>query len=138
MYQVVSLPGGDAAAGITEPIQQGEYVRLGSVAFRLVTSATAGNRQVLVALLDGTGTAVFTVAAPAVQAASLTVDYAFGVEVPAYGSAALGAMGGPLLGCWLDQNMSLAVIVNTAKAGDVLSNGRMLVEEYERETDPEA
>ncbi len=62
----------------------------GSVQF--TSTATAGNRQLELRVKDELGNVVFKVAAPSVQAASLTYNYSFGSGIPASTVVALTVM----------------------------------------------
>lgn len=110
--------------------------RVLALSFHLLTSSHAANRTVIVKLLDALGVQVFAQAAPAVQAASLGVDYSFGPDVQPFGTAAGGFMGGPFVAGRLPQNLKVAVHLVNGDAGDALSNGRLLVHQLVRDTDP--
>lgn len=75
---VRSIVGTQPAAGgeISETVPTGRRWRLQTVNFGLTTSAAAGNRQVLFILDDGVSSS-YLAPALSVQAASLTVGYAF-------------------------------------------------------------
>lgn len=126
-HRVVAFADGLAAAGFAYEFPGATVVSLESLCFTLVATAGVANRQVAVSLLDSTGHPVFRVAAPAVQTAGLTVSYSFAPLVPASGTAAGGAMTGPLAGGWLPGNLTLAVTVGAAQAGDALGFGRLLL-----------
>jgi len=132
--RVVALPDSAASAGIAYDLPGVVRFRISSLAFELVAAAGAANRQVVAKLVDATGVPVFGVAAPAVQTAGQTVAYFFAPLVPTFGSAAVGFMGGPFVGHELPGNLTVAVTVVNAQAGDRISNGRLLV--CQRLTDP--
>jgi hypothetical protein len=103
-----------------------------SLAFLLTSDANVANRLVRAAIVDGTGAVCFAAVAPAVQAASLAVVYSFAPDVPASGTAALGAMTAPFVGRWLPPNVAVTLTVTNAQAGDTITAGRLLVGQYER------
>ena len=81
--QLVSLTGTNPAANteILESVTNYEVWRLMGIQFTLVTDANAANRQVNLIIDDGTNT-LLTIPAPAVQTASTTVIYNYGVALP--------------------------------------------------------
>lgn len=125
--RVSLFTGGDARADVLVSFTGTLDYWVRSVSFTLACAVNAAARQVLVSLLDSTGTPVFTVPAPATQGSGQTVRYSFAPLVPAFGSAALGAMGGPFDGGELPPNLDLAVHVGAAVAGDLVKLGRVVV-----------
>lgn len=132
-WQVAALEASAATAGINYPLPGGEITRIGGLAFVLVTDGTVANRQVVARLEDETGAVVYAIAAPAVQTASLTVVYSFSGRSPAFGTAALGFIGGPFFDGGAANNLALVVSVAAAAAGDRLSAARLLVSQHERQ-----
>lgn len=128
----VAVPSGLASGGIAYPLPGGEVTRIEALAFKLVTDGNAANRQVVAGLRDQSGAFVYAVAAPAVQITGLTVVYSFGPEVPAFGTAALGFMGGPFPRVAYADNLELVVSVGAAQVGDKITEARLLVCQYER------
>jgi hypothetical protein len=130
--RVIALDAAAATAGLVYEFPGDSLFAIRSLAFKLTTAAGGGARQVIAELEDAFGAPVFAVAAPGTQAGGLTVEYSFAPLVPAFGSAALGAMGGPFAGSLLPQNMQVAITVAAAAAGDLIFDGRLLVHRLER------
>jgi hypothetical protein len=129
-WQVVALPAVLGSAGLTFHLPAGAVSQIGSFCFTLVTDGNAANRQVVVEVVDGLKVPVFAVAAPAVQAASLTVVYSFAPLVPAFGTAALGAMGGPFISRAAEaDNLTVTVTVGAHQVGDKITGGRLLAKQ---------
>lgn len=66
----------------TVTVPTGEVREVVSIAVQLITTATAGNRQMVVQFLDGGSNLLYSAEAGAVQAASLTRTYHFVQGVP--------------------------------------------------------
>lgn len=130
--RVVAIDGGLGNADVVVPIAGAVLYSIKSLAFHLATSADVANRQVVVKLVDSLGVTVFAEAAPAVQAASLGVDYSFSPGVLPFGTASLGFMGGSFVGGRLPQNLSVVIHVGAGVVADVISKGRLLVHQLER------
>jgi hypothetical protein len=128
--RVIELGGARAGTGLSYLFPLSVEVALLSVAFKLTTDGNVANRQVLVKLFDGNNTQVFNVPAPGTQAATLTVSYSFAPMVQPFGSAALGAMGGPFIGARLPGNLELFVGVAAAQAGDAITGAVILVRQW--------
>ena len=81
--QIVSLTGTNPAANIeiSQAVSTSEKWRLMAIYFTMVTDANAANRQVNLIIDDGTNN-LMTLPAPAVQTASTTVIYNYGVALP--------------------------------------------------------
>lgn len=133
--QIVALPAEVSPAGIRYGLPGGERTEIEGLCFTLVTSNAVANRQVLARLQDGTSVDVYAVAAPAVQVASETVVYSFAPLVPAFGTAALGFMGGPYPEACSGDPLFVVVTVVNADANDVISDGRLTVKQYPIEPD---
>lgn len=129
--RVIALPADTGTVGLTYDFPGVELFKLESVAFVVTTAAGGGARQVVVSLVDALGVAVFANAAPATQAGGTTVQYGFGPDVAAFGSAALGFIGGVFTGSRLPGNMTFRVQVVSAAAGDQVFNARLLVCQYD-------
>jgi hypothetical protein len=127
---VIDLGGAAGTAGLVHVFPLSTVVALHSLAFHVKTAGGGGNRQAVVQLLDGRGVLAYGIAAPGVQAGGADVDYSFAPMVVAFGSAALGFMGGPLPGGKLPFNMSLAISVVSAGASDVITNTTLLVSQW--------
>lgn len=132
--RIVALENHPGNSDLVYPLPGIALFAFKAITFRLVTSATAANRQAVIKLVDSTGAVLFAQAAPAVQAASLTVDYSFAPGVQPFGTAALGTMGGPFMGGRLPQNVAVVFHVAAGVAADVLSNVRLLVHQRLRDT----
>jgi hypothetical protein len=124
---VVGLGGALASAGLTYRLPLSVITKVQAFTFQLVTAGGGGNRQVVALLRDGFGVTVYAVPAPGVQAGGLTVVYSFGNLVTAFGTAALGFMGGPFPGGWLPENLELAAVVGNTDPADVITDARLLV-----------
>lgn len=129
--RLVTIPNTDAVAGLVYKLPGSVRYSILAFAFQLVSEADAANRQVVAKLLDSTGSPVFAEAAPAVQTASLTVQYSFAGDRQPFGTLALGLMGGGFVKERLPQNMAVAITVGAAHAGDRLANIRLLVHQLE-------
>lgn len=133
--QVVAIPALVSGVGIAYDLPGGELTEVEGLCFTLVTSAGAGNRQVIARVQDGTGTDVFAVAAPAVQTATKTVVYSFAPDVLPFGTLALGFMGGPFPRVCSGDPLTVVVTVVNAQAGDAIHDGRLIVKQYPVEAD---
>lgn len=130
--RVVALDDVAATAGIRYDLPGVRLFEVVSFAFKLHTAAGGAVRQVIAELLDSTGAVLFAEAAPGTQAGGLDVVYSFAPGVLAFGTSALGRMGGAYPGRLLPQNLTVAATVSGAAAGDELSQGRLLVHQVER------
>lgn len=128
--RVVGLPGAAATAGVSYVIPGASRIRLRAVTFKLVTLAGVANRIAVVSLFKASGDAVVSVAAPFVQTASKTSLYTFGEGLQQFGANDAARIGGPFVGGCLPENLTLAVSVLAAQAGDVLSGVRLLLEQH--------
>lgn len=125
--RLITIPGVDAVAGLTYQLPGAVRFEIVALAFQLVATADAANRQVIAKLLDSTSQAVFAEAAPAVQTAGTTVEYSFAGDRQPFGTLALALMGGGFIRDRLPQNMAVGIAVGAAHAGDRLANIRLLV-----------
>ncbi len=119
-----------ASAGLAYELPGVALFSIASFAFELVTDGNAANRQVVAGLKGSKGKVLFAEAAPAVQTASLTVQYSFAPEVIAFGTLALGFMGGAFVGRKLPQNLSVFVTVAAHQVGDKIVNAGLLVHQW--------
>lgn len=86
-YQQVKVYGAQAAGSPLPITPPGDRAyRLISGYFEFTTSATAGNRHVVVAFQDGAGNYLGRYRANAAQATSTTVDYTTGIIAPPGGT----------------------------------------------------
>jgi hypothetical protein len=68
-----------------------------------------------------------SVAAPFTLAGASNSDYTFGEDLGQYGGVNALHIGGPFVGGWLPQNITLGITVVNAIAGDKLTNVRLIV-----------
>lgn len=125
--RVVTLGTAPATAGLEHELTGEWRYRIGSFSFTLTTAGGGGVRQVFAQLVDATGTPVYTTPAPGTQASGNTVRYSFAGLVPAFGSTALGAMGGPFYDGPLPDNLTLRAVVASAGGADTITLGRVLL-----------
>ena len=128
--EIISLGGGIGSTGLTYVFPLATLVAIQAVSFKLVTSGAAANRTAVVTVTDGLGAVVYAVSAPAVQTATTTVQYSFGNLVPSFGTLALGFMGGPFPQGKLPENLTLTVSFTNGVAGDLVTNGRLIVRQW--------
>lgn len=131
--RVIDLGESLASVGIAFDLPGVALFSIAAFAFKLVADANAANRQVVVGLLDSTGAVLFAEAAPAVQTATQTVVYSFAPEVIAFGTAALGFMGGAFVGRKLPQNLTVFATVTGHQVGDKILQARLLVHQWNRD-----
>ena len=89
---------------------------LDAVMVELITTATAGNRQIRLQIRDGSANVLYEVTAPAVQAASLTVDYAFAPGLPRVAQIADDLQSAPLPSVVLEATYDVRVFDSAAIA----------------------
>lgn len=128
--RVVAAPAASAAAGVALALPGVVTFAVVSFAFKLHTAAGGGARQVVAKLVDATGAVLFAEAAPATQAGGLDVVYSFAPDTAAFGSSALGFMGGNFPGRRLPQNLTVEASVAGNAAGDLLEQVRLLVHQW--------
>ncbi len=128
--RIIALPRVLATAGLDYPIPGVVSVELTALAFTVTATGGGGARQVVVQLQDSTGATVYGVAAPGTQASGQTVEYSFAPGVVAFGSGALGFMGGPLPAGRLPENLDVVVQVVSAGGADTLFNARILWRQF--------
>lgn len=119
-----------AGAAFTQAVDGRYFVRVLSIAVRLVTSATVANRNVFVEYLDDAGVRVALAGQVSTQAASLTVDQFF----DCYRSASVAALDSsnlaqipPLL---LPPTYSFRIGALNLQAGDQFSRVRFCWERF--------
>src|SRR5215208_1385937 len=95
--------------------------------FVLVTDGNAANRIVRVEYLNASGDVFAAVAAPALQVASITTRYTFGVGLQTFGAASAAFMGGPLPDFVLMDGLALRVVIAAVQAGDQISGASLFV-----------
>lgn len=86
--------------------------RLSAVFVSLTSTATVGNRHVVVEIRDASNNIVSEISAGANQAASLTRRYSFGVGLPAdtsFGGPSTDAIRAPLPEMWLEAGWDVRV-----------------------------
>lgn len=130
--RIIALDGGLGNADLRYDLPGVALFSIKSLSFHLKSSADVANRQVVVKLVDSTGAVIYAEAAPAVQAASLDVDYSFAPGTQPFGTAALGTIGGSFVAGRLPQNVSVIVHVSAGVVADVISKGRLLVHQLNR------
>lgn len=131
--RVVAIDGGLGNADIVYKLPGVVLFSIKAIAFHLKTSADVANRQVVVKLIDALGATLYAEAAPAVQAASLDVDYSFSPGTQPFGTAALGFMGGSFVAGRLPQNLAVVIHVGAGVVADVVTSGRLLVHQLEQD-----
>jgi hypothetical protein len=127
---VIDLGGAAATAGLTHVFPLSTVVAVTSLSFHLHTAVNVATRQVTVQLKDGLDVLTFGVAAPGTQGSGLDVNYSAAPMLQAAGSSALGFQTMPFPGGRLPYNMELVIAVANAVAGDVISKGRLLVQQW--------
>jgi hypothetical protein len=125
-----SVLGTNPGAGveITETVPAGVMWRLSSIAFRLVTDATAGNRQVILRLDDGSSTFA-DIPAPAVQIALLDVGYTFGDGLTSFASA-FDQIAPTPRGVLLQAGWRIRTLTTNLQAGDNFGAPEFNIEEW--------
>lgn len=117
----VGIPGDTGTNGITYKVPGSSALRVESLAFEVTTAGGGGNRQVVVQVQNDIGAARYAIAAPGLQAGGLAVVYSFGPDIPPFGTAALGFMGGPFVRGFLPAGSQIVLALAGAAAGDAFS-----------------
>ncbi len=133
--EVVPVANPAAGGGFTYTVSGNYWERLAALSFTLVTDGNAANRQVLVALQDGSSTNIASTASGGTQAATLTRLYSF---VPNQGTAP--ALIGttflaPLPVLFLQPGFKVVVSITSVQVGDQISAIRVYREAFD--TGPE-
>lgn len=116
----ISIAGANPAAGdeISEDVGTGKLWALRSIAFSLVADGTAANRRVFLTIVRANGT-VYKVPAPAVQTASTTILYVFGLALPSVNDATSLVQTAPLPdGILLNDSDTIATETTNIQSGD--------------------
>lgn len=129
LSQVV-LPGLPApGGGFTFRPSGAEYSRITLVSFQLATSAVVANRNVSLALTDGSGVTLATIPSPATQTLSQTDTYVFGIGLYPYSVNASSAVVAPLPNMWLRAGQSIVVTVAGVDTTDAISRIRVVLDQ---------
>lgn len=128
--QVLRVTNPAAGAGLTYTNDGSYWELLDSLSFQLVSDANAANRQVTVTIRDGSGTALVTLPAASVQAASLTYQYTFSRDFSTFNTVVGLANTAPLPAIFLQPMFTVVVTVGTVQVGDQISNVRLYAERF--------
>lgn len=129
--EVVPVANPAAGGGFTYTISGNYWERIASLSFTLVTDSNVANRQVLVAMKDGSAANLASTASGGTQAASLTRLYSF---VPNQGTAP--ALIGttflaPLPVLFLQPEFTVVVSITSVQVGDQISAIRVYREAFD-------
>lgn len=120
--RTVTVSSPAAGANFSYSFESRQWNLVSSISFRLVTDATAVNRQVILVFVSGSNIPVF-IPAPGVQTASETVDYSFFIGAGSgYDASDNNVMSAPLpLRNLFEGPESVTSSINNIAAGDQLS-----------------
>lgn len=121
------IPVGTPAAGggFTRTFEESEYWLLLAVTLQLVTDATVGNRNVVVALTDGAGGTIVRTVSGFAQTPSSTANYSFARSSSEWDSDLATVASGPLFDIPVAPGDSLVVSITGAGAADQMSAVRL-------------
>jgi len=119
-----------AGAHFEQTIEGRYHTRLVSVFCRLVTSATVANRSVLIEYRDGEDNRFAVSGTATVQAASLTVDWAFNAFLPEPVAAVDVTNLVPLAPILLPPTFDFRIFVANVQVADQLSRIRFVWERF--------
>lgn len=110
-----------AGANATYTTPTGPYFRIHTLLVKVVTDATVANRTMVLKMVNPTVTTML-IPAPAVQTASQTIQYIFGIGLPFYNDANSLIMMAPLPPeLWLQPASVISTLVTGLVAGDNIS-----------------
>lgn len=119
----VPTPAAGAGFSFTDPGTMESIVS--ACSFRLVTDANVADRIVVFSFTDGSGTAIFPVAAPFTQAASKTTDYTFAVGIQQFGANDAANIGVGIPPLKLRSGLGVKVTIVAVQATDQVSAIRL-------------
>jgi len=127
--EVVSVTTPAANTGFTYGVSS-YWEIIDSVSFQFVTDSNAGNRQVTLTVLDGSGVQLAAYPAASVQAASTTDHYNFQAGVSTFDTTVGGNSVSPMYLGLLQPGFSVTVAFTGGHAGDQISNIRLNIQRF--------
>ena len=127
--QVVALPNPAPGANLSYSFPGSEYTRVVAVTFKLVTSAQAATRTVLLNYVDGSGVAMGQFSPNFTQTATNTCVYTFGLDLNVFGASNAAALGAPLFEMFLRRGQKLTTAITNIQTSDQISNVRLVVDQ---------
>ena len=119
--EAVHIPAPAAGAVATYRVAGGDFERLRTISFQLVTAAAAANRIATVSILDQDAAVIARVAAPFLLTAAHTGRFLFGIGVQQAGVNDGATINGLLPELFLQPGWSVVIGVTGVQAADQLS-----------------
>ena len=124
---VLAVPLVPAGEGFTVPVPESERWLVLAVCLTLATDATAGNRNVVVELVDGAGTVVCQTVSGYALTPSSSARFSFARGSSEWDSDLATQASGPLFDVPCDAVDKVVVTVSGAGAADAITDGRVTV-----------